>query len=295
MDFKQTAKQRYRVTSAQPKESARLAASWVSSLAMFSLAAGLFYLAYQLAHVSHLIPSILDQVEQLGTKADPLVKEIGKLGELVPPILTEIEQTRKLVPDILKESQEYRKQLPAVLDTANQASAAVSEAASQIEATRPLVPKVLQEVQQTRKSIPAMLDRADQVVARAGQAGKEASQGAVTGVFTGIIAAPFKLLGGVGKTVLGTGGKHDPFTDKDYELVEKAIQATLEETAAGTSRQWNNADSGHHGKVTDTTPSASATGKCRTLETIAYHEEQMIAKGTAELCRDAKGVWVHKE
>lgn len=276
---------------------------------MFSLAAGLFYLGYQLARVGYQIPAVLDRIGQVSTKVDPVVQEIGKVSDLVPPILAEIEQTRKLVPDVIQESREYRKlvpdilqeskayrkQLPAVLESANQASAAVSEAANQIEATRPLVPKVLKEVETTRESLPALLDRADQIVANAGKAGQEASQGAVTGVFTGILLAPFKLLGGVGKTVLGTGSKRDPFTDKDYELVEAAIQEVLAQATSGTSRQWKNADSGHYGSVTDTTPSQPASSECRTLETVTYKKKEVISRNPAEFCRDETGTWTHKE
>jgi surface antigen len=40
---------------------------------MVSLAAGLFYLGYQIARVSYQIPAILDQVEQVSTKVDPVV------------------------------------------------------------------------------------------------------------------------------------------------------------------------------------------------------------------------------
>ena len=214
---------------------------------------------------------------------------------MIPPILSEVEETRKQIPALLKESEAIRGELPAVLASADKASDAVAGVSKQVEATRPLVTDVLQEVATTRESIPPMMDRADVLIEKARVAGKEASEGAVTGLFTGIIRAPFALVASAGRGLTDLSEEEaKTFNDKDFSLVKQASLYLLNNGSKGDRREWRNEDSENRGIVQLTriyTGGEYSEIDCRTLKITLHKQDKLVKDSQRSFCKNDEGEW----
>lgn len=305
----------------------RLIASYLLSLSLFALAASLAYFTYELSTVSRQIPDVLVSINNTTDKVEPVVAEVGKIVELVPSILNEVEQTRNVIPPILKEValtrnqipavlkevEMTRKQIPAVLDqveavrkdvpamlaSADRASAAVVAISKEVEATRPLIPEVLKEVETTRESIPPMLEQADKMIDKARDAGKKASQGAVTGIFSGIIMAPFALVADVGRGITGMSKEEaKAFDEKDFELIKQGSLELLNKGTEGDVRDWSNPDSDNSGNIELTeiySEGEFAEYECRTLRMKLYKKDKLIKDTSRSLCKNDNNQWDYDE
>jgi len=305
------------------KDNATLLASYLLPLSLFSLAGAIVYFTYEIAVVSKQIPDILVRIDNTSEKIEPILDEVSEIIDLVPPILSEIEQTRKLIPPVLKEIEQTRKmipsilsevvqtrkqipavlkeseairgELPAVLASADKASAAVAGVSKQVEAIQPLIPEVLKEVETTRESIPPMLDRADVLIEKARVAGKEASQGAVTGFFKGIILAPFALVGDAGKSIAGVSeSEAKQLSKKDFNLIEEASLYLLNSGTESEQRRWENPGNDTHGVVvlTDIYEKDDFSEiECRTLNIKLYKNNDEINAVDRSFCKDDDGKW----
>lgn len=306
------------------RSGAQTVASYLMSLAIFALAAALAYFTYEMSRVSVQIPDILDSVNHTTEKVAPVIEEIGEIRELVPdilheveqtrqlvtpildeveqirlqipPILTEVGQTRQQIPSILDEVTAVRQELPAILKSADKASNAVVTVSKEIEATRPLVPQVLTEIETTREAIPPMLDRADAMIDKARVAGQEASSGAVTGFFKGLITTPFKLVGDAGKTITGMSEEEmKDFTEKDFDLIEVAALFLLNNGKQGDVRDVANPDSGFSAKlklVSDEIREEDFTTlECRTILFDGYKNGDLVKTVNRAFCKEEGSGW----
>ncbi len=305
----------------------KLIASYLFSLSIFSLAAAIAYFAYEASYISKQIPDILSSINNTSEKIEPIIDEVNEIIDLVPailkeveetrklippilqeveqtrkmipPILAEIEQTRKQIPEVLKETEAIRGELPAILASADKASDAVSDVSKQVKAIQPLIPEVLKEVETTRESIPLMLDRADVLIDKARVAGREASQGAVTGFFKGIILAPFALVGGAGKSIAGLSEKDaEKLSEKDFELIEQATIDLLNNGAKAEQRRWENPGNGTHGVVilVDIYEKDDFSDiECRTLDIELFKDGEEMENANRSLCMDEDGKWDFSE
>ena len=291
------------------RDNARLVASYLLALSLFALATSIAYFTYEMAMVSKQIPDILMRIDNTTEKVEPVIADVGEIIDLVPgilkeveeirkiipPILSEVEQTRKQIPAVLKESGAIRGELPAVLASADKASAAVADVSIQLEATRPLIPEVLKEIETTRESIPPMMDRADELIEKARVAGKEASQGAVTGLFSGIIKAPFELVGDAGRGISGlTKQEAKQYTDKDFQLNQTASLVLLNNASLGDEQEWENTESGNHGIVhlkDIYSKGEYAETDCRTLVTKFYKQDKLFKEVPRSFCKNEHGKW----
>lgn len=292
------------------KAGAQLFATYVLSLAMFALAVALIYFSYQVSHVSTQIPDILSSVDHTSENIGPIVSEIGEIRELIPdilheveetrklvaPILKEVEQTRQQIPPILKQVEAVRKEMPAVLISADKASNAVVLMSKEVKATRPLVPQVLKEVETTRESIPPMLDRADAMIDKARVAGQEASTGAVTGFFKGLITTPFTLVGDAGRQITGMSEEEmRDYTEKDFELIEAAALLLLNNGTKGDIKKIKNPDSGLSGSIKlvsmETIEEDFTVLGCRTLQIETYKNDERIKTVNRTFCKEEGGGW----
>ncbi|MCK4709900.1 MAG: hypothetical protein KAU21_14875, partial [Gammaproteobacteria bacterium] len=295
------------------KEDAKLLASYLMSLSLFALSGAIVYFTYQMSVISKQIPDILISIDNTSEKIEPVIDEVSEIVALVPPILKEVEETRKLIPPILKEVEQTRKlipavlaeseairgELPAVLASADKASAAVHDVAEQVEATRPLIPEVIKEVEATRESIPPMMDRADVLIEKERVAGKEASQGAVTGFFSGLIMAPFALVADAGRGIAGLTEKEaESFEEVDLELNKQAALYLLNNGAIGERSKWNNPDTDSHGIVTLTKTYSEGEYSeydCRTLATKMFNKDELIKDISLSFCKNDEGKWDYDE
>ena len=306
------------------KAGAQLFATYVSSLAMFSLAAGLIYFAYEVSRISTQIPAILTSVDHTSAQVGPIVSEVVEIRDLIPDILHEVEETRKLVPPILKEVEQtrlqippilkeveqtrlqippilkeveaVRKEVPAITKSTDNAAYAVVVMSKEVKATRPLIPEILKEVETTRESIPPLLDRADAMINRARTAGEEASSGAVSGFFKGLITAPFTLVGDAGKAVTGmTDEEMKKFTDKDIDLYKQASLDLLNNGKQGDTREVKNPDSGNSATLKlvsiENKEEDFTTSECRTLQVETYRKGERVNTSNSTFCKEEGGGW----
>lgn len=305
------------------KEDARLAASYLMALSLFSLAGAIIYFTYQVSLISEQLPDVLASIDTTSENIGPVIDELAEIIELVPPILKEVEETRKLIPPILieveqtrkmipsilkeieqtrehipavlKESEAIRGELPAVLASADKASAAVAGVSEQIEASRPLVVDVLKEVEVMREAIPPMMDRADVLVEKARVAGKEASQGAVTGFFSGLIMAPFVLVADAGRGIAGLSKEDaEKFDEADLELNKQAAVYLLNNGLKSEKRMWDNPETKNHGIMILTeiySEGEYSEIDCRTLNFKLYGKDNLIKDTSRSFCKNEEGMW----
>ena len=298
----------------------RIVATYVLSLAFFSLAGALVYLTVTVSKVSRelpgimesinhtsdkvesaikefdkvrdLVPPILDEVEQIRAQILPILKESAALRDLVPPILHEAGQIRAQIPPILHETKAIREQVPSVVESVNKASDAVVMASKEVEASRPVVTDLTMQIETTTKAIPPMLDHAEQIVNKAEGIGKKAGRGVVTGVVTGIVTSPFAVVGNIGRNLTGHSDKvARQYNDTDYKLIEDTALKLCHSHDIGTSIDWNNPDSSNHGTVTLKAVHDSGRRECRTLTVKTMTGRKVLGKNEITACRQDGGKW----
>jgi surface antigen len=180
--------------------------------------------------------------------------------------------------------------LPPLVDTT---AKTVQEASDSVRRIDQQIPPILSEVRQTREALPGLLDRADQLVAKASNVGREATQGAMTGVLGGLIVAPFRLIGEAGKGMAGA-MKLDPstgFTPEDERLATEATDAVIKTGQIGAQRNWQNPASRNSGTVTLLDKKMRDQEPCFTVgQNVALSSGKTH---TAELtfCQHPDGTW----
>ncbi|WP_455207030.1 hypothetical protein [Kaarinaea lacus] len=293
------------------KTDLRQVATYVLALSIFTLALAIVYFTIEVRSVSKQIPAILSAVDKTSKDIEPVVQQVGEIRDLIPPILNEWTETRKQiplildevkatrelvppvldevakvreqVPSILKEVEATRQELPAILDTSN-------KAIKEVAAVRATVPDILSEVKKTRELVPPTLDRIDHMIADARVAGREASEGAVTGVFTGILMAPFKLVGNVGKSLKLSDDEREGITEEDFELLHEAAKSLAVKSVNETTR-WKNPKTGTYGNIKLLKIFEKDDRECRTaLFEIWKQGKNKIAK-EVNFCKTEEGTW----
>ena len=267
-------------------------ATYILSVSLFCLAGAIVYFTVELTRITVQIPAILNSVEQTSEKIEPVVKEIGEIREQIPPIIEEVRQVREQIPPILEEVKLAREQVPPILEEVKQTREAIPPILEEVRKTREAIPPVLEEVKKTREAIPPMMEKGEKLIADAKQAGSKASEGAVTGFFTGIVKAPFKLIGGMGKSVFGALGLDvEGITEEDQKLVVETAVKVLKEAKLGDSSKWSNPDSGNNGAVT-LKESKSIEGRdCRVIQNIVYIAGVEKINREITACLDENDEW----
>jgi len=243
----------------------RTAASYLLSVSVFSLAAALFYFTFEVSRLVKEVPMVVGGIETISTKIEPIISQMDKVQALVKPILNEVAQVRKEIPGILKEVKQTRalitpilkevrlnrELVPSILKEVKQTRKLVPSILKEVKQSRELVPPILKEIKQTRESIPGLLAGADEVVVKAAQIGKSASEDAVAGLFTGLIKAPFKIVGNAGSMLFGSSDPDaNKLTDLDNKIIKAKLNKILTSGKAGETKTWENAESSRRGSIT---------------------------------------------
>ena len=274
-----------------PSEQAGLLGKAFVGVGLVALAIGLGYFAYQIGAVRQELPTLLAQVEATSQKVEPVLREADAIRELVPPILKEAKAMREVVTATVTEAAALRKALPPLVDTS---AAAVNNVSRAVQAIEPHIPPVLTEIKKTREALPGILDRADQVAGRAEKIGQAASKGAVTGLLGGIVTAPFKLIGDVGKGLSDTIGlgSQSGFTTEDDRLARVATDAVLKADTPGAQQAWQNPESGNQGNVAWLAQKMRDGQTCVTLRYRVKFKTGKTHDVEVELCQQPNGSWV---
>ena len=262
------------------------------AVSLICLSGSIVFFAIQFININREIPEILAGIEKATEKLETVVKEAERVRELIPSITKEVTETRKQVPSILKEVSEFRKQIPAILEEVNEINQQIPAALEEVKEIRPLVPLVLDEVKKTREAIPSMLLKADKIVTDAKQIGKTTTEGAVTGVITGIIKSPFEIAGGLGKAIFGGVGENaEEVTEKDLELIKLATYQVLSTAKPANTREWSNPQSGNNGTVTMKKFAEIDERDCRILNYIIRIDHKERINRDVSFCLDEDSNW----
>ena len=273
-----------------PAEQARLLGSALIGGSIFLLAAALIAVALEIRSLQHDLPELLVEVNTGLDKLGPALKDVDAVRKLIPPILAEIKATREVVPSVVAEVAAVRQALPPLIDTSAEA---INNASTAVRAVEPHIPGVLTEVKKTREALPGLLDRADQVVARAGQVGQQAGKGAAQGVITGIISAPFQLIGQAGRGLgdaIGLRAQAD-FTSEDERLASEATRVVVEAGKAGARKAWTNKDSGNRGSAELLAQVARDGQPCMTVRHHIKLKSGTVHERDIDICKQPDGSW----
>ncbi len=259
-------------------------ATWVLATSQLALAGALIWFGLALWWTARDLPAVAASVERSVDKLQPLVAEVAAVRRQIPPVLAEVKAVREQVPAVLAEVKAVRGELPALLGTIN----AVVKESTAIRAT---LPEILAEVRKTRAALPPLLERAEHIMGEARNIGREATQGVVTGTITGIIRAPFALVGSIGRALVGNEASAKlGLTESDYTTIETVSQELL--ARPGTKVQsWRNPVSGHAGEVRILSRWQEPDRTCVKLRIDVLRDGKRIPGEGKTLCTDPQGQW----
>lgn len=246
-------------------------------------------LVEEVAKITESIPLVVDEVSAVREEIPLIMQEVAAVRATIPSVLAEIKAVRLEIPSVLSEASALRKEtIPAVLqETEVLQKTTIPAVLAESKALRnKTIPAVLTEVELSRKELPGLLDQANEV-ARA--AGKSASEGAVSGLFTGIIRAPINIVGGMGGSIFA--GKK--LSKEDFEKVTETSHKVLSTDLLNATEHWNNPSSGHSGTVTITSMSAQGDDHCRVLSLTfsGYKQKKDLENTDVDICHDSSGAW----
>jgi archaellum component FlaC/surface antigen len=266
------------------------------ALSLFTLAGSIIFFTYELNTISKEIPSVLESISNTSDKIEPVITEISEIRKLIPSIVSEAAEIRKNIPPILKEVAEIRILVPVLSTQINEIREITPSILNEAENYRKLIPDVLNEVKNTRQAIPPLLDKADRIVINARKVGQNTGEGAVTGVISGIIKAPFKLVGGVTRSVFGsTDINSKGITDKDQELAINMLYEMLASAELNESRSWSNPETGNKGTHTLKEKKLINEQKCRVIDTQTTIQDKKIIDKETTYCLNDKEEWTATE
>lgn len=262
----------------------------------------------EIGEVRQLVPQVLAEVAAVREQIPPIISEVAEMRRQIPPLLAQVEAINQQVDPILQRVDatvtvvdKTQQQIPQIVAATDNAVVAINEARKQVV---PLIPKTLEEIRLTREAVNPTLDRvedlvddtylkAQQAIASAESAGKEASEGAVKGFFTGLIKLPFQLVGTLASPIVKN---IDPdvakqITEQDIELMVEAGNTAIKSGKVDRERRWENPESGNSGSITITRYFELKGMECVEARIrISNRRKQIQDKGN-EFCRNAEGKW----
>jgi len=221
----------------------------------------------ELAEIRILVPSLLERVDKSVAVIDDTQRQIPQIISAIEQALALISETQQQIPQILSTTEnaltainQTQQQIPQIVNTAENAILALNQTRDEV---LPYVSLSLEEVRLVRKSIQDSLDRIEiliddanekalDAIVLAGDAGKRASEGAVSGFFTGLIKLPFKLIGTLASPIAKSIDVDvaKKLTEKDLELMATASKKAVEAKKIDRVWKWNNPKSGNSGSLT---------------------------------------------
>lgn len=234
----------------------------------------------EVARIRGQVPPILEQVP-------PILEELEAIRATIPPILEETAAIRAAIPPILAESAAIREQIPSIMAEVDDIEAQIPFIIAEIEAVRATIPDIIEQVEAVRLEIPQHLDQAERISENIETAGQKAGEGAVTGVFTGIVKAPMSIVTGIGGSLLPS----SDLSEQDRIEIVKAVEDIVENGTKGESATWKNPDSGVRGKVVIREHYEDADPPCMIIRITAYRSYKKLGEADARICRDADGAW----
>lgn len=262
----------------------------------------------EIGEVRQLVPQVLDEVAAVREQIPPMIREVAEIRRQIPPLLAQVEAINQQIDPILQRIDatvavvdKTQQQIPQIVAATDNAVVAINQSRREVV---PLVPKTLEEIRLTREAVNPTLERvedlvddtflkAQQTIERAESAGKEASEGAVKGFFTGLIKLPFQLVGTLASPIVKN---IDPdvakqITEKDIELMVEAGNSVIKSGKVDRERRWENPDSGNSGSIAITRYFELKGLECVEARVRINNRRRQIQDKRNEFCRGAEGKW----
>jgi surface antigen/regulator of replication initiation timing len=308
----------------------------LATTSRFAIAAAIIYFAYQLAQINDNVAVVTQSVDQVSQHIEPTLEEvkairleITEVRKLVPDVLAEVAEVRKQVPLVVAEIAEVRRQIPPIIAQLESIEQQidpilqrVDKTVAVVDDTQRQIPQIIEatdnaiavlddtreEIKLTRESIDPTLDRVDDLVedayfkaqdaiATAEGAGKKASEGAVSGFFTGLIKLPFKLIGSLASPIVDTLDVNvaRKLTEKDIELLAEAGTQAIKSNNIGKERRWDNPSSKNSGSITIISRYQLQGLECVEARVRISHKNKQLEDDLERFCLNEKNEWVSAE
>lgn len=256
----------------------------------------------EIAATRKLIPQILAEVAAVRQQIPAIVAEVAEVRRQIPLILERVDAINQQIEPILLRVDETQRQIPLILTTADSAILALNDTRKEV---LPYLPEALEEIRLTRTSIDPMLDRvdtlvddafnrADQTIASARVAGKEASEGAVSGFFSGLVKLPFGFMGSLASPMVGSidADVAAQMDDKDFKLLAEVASQAHESSTIGEDWTWENPASGNSGSITVIRKFNLQGLNCIEARNQISLKGKPSLVDEAEFCLDADDKWI---
>ena len=308
----------------------------LATASRFAIAAAIIYFAYQLAQINDNVVVVTQSVDQVSQHIEPTLEEVKairleivEVRNLVPDVLAEVAEVRKQIPAVVAEVAEVRQQIPPIIAQVESIEQQidpilqrVDKTVAVVDDTQRQIPQILtiadnaiatindtnKEIKLTRESINPTLDRVDELVEdayfkaqdainTAGDAGKKASEGAVSGFFTGLIKLPFKFIGSLASPIVDEldSDVARQLTEKDIELIAEAGVRAIKSKSTGKERRWENPKSGNSGSITIVREYQSQGIECVEARVRISNKRKQIMDELDNFCLNEKNEWVDAE
>ncbi|MDN3637452.1 hypothetical protein QWY82_01405 [Simiduia curdlanivorans] len=276
------------------------------------LAASLFCLAFALAYFAWQVRQVVTAVQLLEPYLPALLEESERWrGEVnksvtlaeteVPKVLASWQSTQTYLnestPATLEEvaamRQSLDKQLPLVLAQVQALDAQLPKVLAEVAAVRAAIPAVLDSIppvlaesQALRQEVPLMLTQAENLVDKAGVAGKKASEGAIKGMFSGVLKMPFDLLLGASELLIGG----EKLTDADIAAITQTADSVLARRQLGLAESYQ-VKTGLSGTVTLESWFQENNQQCAKLSVFGERKNKNGNRILFSACPDGKQGW----
>jgi len=266
----------------------------------------------EIVEVHSLVPDVLVEIAGVRKQIPLVIAEVAEVRKQIPLVLTEIAEVRQQIPAILAQVESIEQRIDPILQRVDKTVAAVDDTQRQIPRIMSTADKAIatindtnKEIKLTRESINPTLDRVDDLVedayfkaqdaiSTAEDAGKKASEGAISGFFTGLIKLPFKLIGSLASPIVDSLDVDvaRKLTEKDIELLAEAGTRAIKSKGTGKERRWDNPSSKNSGSITIIRKYQLQDLECVEARVRISHKGKQIGDELEKFCLNEKNEWV---
>jgi|GEM_PF-4927987 hypothetical protein len=269
------------------------------ALAMTLLAASIVYFASILKSIEKSLPIIAEQTQIASESISMVTAKVGDITPYIPGILDEAAKLNKNVEDIIEESIAIRQEGEGLRLTIDKISSAVPNILKESENIRLALPEILEEsrhlrettgdtveeVRRTRESLPGTISDLHALIDKADKTGKKVSEGALSGLITGIFKAPFTVVKDLSSSI--GDGDQPAISRKDISIINAVALDVLNNAEVGGRRLFEASESSIKGFIELERESRSEGMVCKHLRIHTGRAEDVLKIA----CISAEGVW----
>jgi len=255
----------------------------------------------EIVEVRKLVPDVLAEVAEINEvrKQIPLVvAEVAEVRLQIPTIIAQVESIKQQIDPILQRVDKIvvvvddtQRQIPQIISTADNAIVAINDTREEIKLTRESINPTLDRVDDL---VEDAYFKAQDTITTAEGAGKKASEGAVSGFFTGLIKLPFKLIGSLASPIVDSLDVNvaRKLTEKDIELLAEAGTRAIKSKNTGKERRWDNPKSENSGSITIISRYQLQGFECVEARVRISRKGKQIGDDLEKFCLNEKNEWV---